>query len=173
MRIVLLIAASALALSACSNQPTPTAEAEPSAASASIAAPAATVASSAIFTNKEGVAVSGYDVVSYFKGAPAPGAVAFTSEYQGAKFQFASAENKAEFDADLAKYLPQFGGYCAYGASQGHKAPTEPDTGQVIDGKLYFNYNQSVKARFDKDHKTYIDGANANWETIKDEPFEG
>jgi hypothetical protein len=25
------------------------------------------------------------------------------------------------------KYVPQYGGYCAYGLSEGHKAPTDPD----------------------------------------------
>ncbi|HYC28216.1 MAG TPA: YHS domain-containing (seleno)protein, partial [Chitinophagaceae bacterium] len=69
--------------------------------------------------------------------------------------------------ADPEKYAPQYGGYCAYGCADGHKAPTEIDTWTVMDGKLYFNYNQKVKAFWDKDRPKYIRLANMNWEKIR------
>jgi hypothetical protein len=65
------------------------------------------------------------------------------------------------------KFSPQYGGYCAYGMAEGHKAPTEADTWTLVDGKLYFNYNQQVKESWSKDIPTYIVQANQNWEQIK------
>jgi len=172
MRIVLL-SALAFGLAAC-NQPAATktaAEAEQAAAPVVAEAPSAPV--NAVFVNQNGLAAGGYDVVSFFKNAPAEGSAEFVSEVEGAKYQFASAENKAEFDAEPAKFLPQFGGYCAYGAAEGHKASTKPETGQVINGKLYFNYNKSVQATFNKDQAGYISKAEANWDKIKGDAVAG
>lgn len=170
MRIVLLTAL-AFGLAAC-NQPaaTTTAEAEPA---APVVAEAPAAPANVVFVNQNGLAAGGYDVVSFFKNAPAEGSGAFVSEVDGAKYQFVSAENKAEFDAEPAKYMPQFGGYCAYGAAEGHKASTKPETGQVINGKLYFNYNKSVQTTFNKDQQGYIGKAEANWDKIKGDAVAG
>ncbi len=35
------------------------------------------------------------------------------------------------------KYTPQFGGYCAFAASKGFTANTQPEAFKIIDGKLY------------------------------------
>src|SRR5262250_152955 len=84
---------------------------------------------SAIATAKDllnldnGVAIQGYDPVAFFTDSrPVKGNPQFQSEYRGAKYYFVSAEHKATFDREPAKYEPQFGGYCAYGASRGRKA---------------------------------------------------
>lgn len=167
-----LFTALAFGLAAC-NQPAATttvAEAEPA---APIVAEAPVAPSNAVFVNQSGVAAGGYDVVSFFKNAPAEGSAEFVSDVEGVKYQFASAENKAAFDAEPVKFMPQFGGYCAYGAAEGHKAPTKPETGQVINGKLYFNYNKSVQATFDKDQQGYIGKAEANWDKIKADTVPG
>ena len=37
-------------------------------------------------------------------------------------YHFASAEHKAAFDKDSAKYAPQFGGYCAWAVSKNSTA---------------------------------------------------
>lgn len=159
------IIASILALVACSpHAPKATA---PNASSAT--ATAAPAHASAAFVNAEGVAIGGYDPVSFFENAPAEGDPALFTDRDGARYLFATAAHKAAFDADPAKYEPQYGGFCAYGASQGHKATTKPETGQVIDGKLYFNYNLDVKKKFDQDHAGYIAKADENWDKIKDD----
>ncbi|HEY6900870.1 MAG TPA: YHS domain-containing (seleno)protein, partial [Puia sp.] len=81
---------------------------------------------------------------------------------------FSSPKNLEAFKASPEKYAPQYGGYCAYGTSQGHKAPTEVDTWTVLDGKLYFNYNQKVKAMWTKDQPALIKKADETWPTLKD-----
>src|SRR5262249_42223789 len=66
-----------------------------------------------------GVAIQGYDPVAFFTDhMPVKGSQNFQSGYNGANYYFASAEHKALFDKEPAKYEPQFGGFCAYGASR-------------------------------------------------------
>jgi YHS domain-containing protein len=62
---------------------------------------------------------------------------AITAEHGGATYHFVSQEHRTLFLANPAKYVPQYGGYCAYGASQGYNAPVEADKFTVVDGKLY------------------------------------
>jgi hypothetical protein len=64
--------------------------------------------------------------------------------------------------------MPQFGGYCAYGLSQGHKAPTDPNAWTIINNKLYLNYNKDVQALWKQKPEEYIKTAEDNWPKIKD-----
>ncbi|HSS99742.1 MAG TPA: YHS domain-containing (seleno)protein, partial [Terriglobales bacterium] len=83
---------------------------------------------SLINVDRTGLALKGYDPVAYFtENKPVMGNSQFVSTYNGARYQFASAANKSAFDANPSKYEPQFGGFCAYAASEGHTAKIEPD----------------------------------------------
>jgi YHS domain-containing protein len=95
------------------------------------------------------------------------GAKEFTYEWNGATWHFATKKNKDLFVANPEKYAPQYGGYCAYGTADGHKAPTETDTWTVVDNKLYFNYNQKVKTLWNKDQASLIKKADEQWPKIK------
>jgi YHS domain-containing protein len=87
--------------------------------------------------NKEGVAIQGYDAVAFFtQNKPVRGRSEFQSSYKGAKYFFASAEDKDTFDGNPAKYEPQFGGFCAYGVSRGHAAPVKIEAFQIVNGRL-------------------------------------
>ncbi len=84
------------------------------------------------------VMLKGADVVAYFtQNRYAQGSPQFKSTYQDVIFHFASAENKALFDAAPSKYLPQFGGYCANGIVYAIPWGGDADTWRLIDGKLY------------------------------------
>lgn len=114
-----------------------------------------------------GAAASGYDVVAYFtESRPVQGSAAHTAEYQGATWRFASAANRDAFEADPARYAPQYGGYCAYAVSQGYTAKTEPDAWKIVDDKLYLNYNRSVQKRWEGNQSNFITEANANWPKV-------
>ena len=80
---------------------------------------------------------------------------------------FASAASRDAFRAAPAKYAPQYGGYCAYGMASGYKAPIEPDAWTIVEGKLYLNYNLSVRSRWSADIPGYIGKADANWPTVR------
>jgi YHS domain-containing protein len=115
-----------------------------------------------------GLALKGYDPVAYFAdGKPVRGKPEFTASHEGATYRFASAASRDAFLAAPGRYAPQYGGYCAYGMASGYKAPIEPDAWTVVDGKLYLNYNQSVRSRWASDVPGYVRKADANWPTVR------
>lgn len=112
-------------------------------------------------------AVDGYDPVAYFvAGKPVKGDKKFKTEWNGAEWHFANAENLASFKADPAKYAPQYGGYCAWAVSQGYTASADPDAWKIVDGKLYLNYNQEIQERWQKETASLIAKADQNWPTV-------
>ncbi|WP_084397536.1 YHS domain-containing (seleno)protein [Henriciella aquimarina] len=112
-------------------------------------------------------AVGGYDPVAYFtESRPVEGKKEFSTEYQGAEFRFASAENLSEFKANPEKYAPQYGGYCAWAVAEGKTAKGDPDHWKIVDGKLYLNYNKKIQDRWEQDQASYIDKANTNWPAV-------
>ena len=116
-----------------------------------------------------GKAIKGYDPVGFFKeGKPLIGFDSLVHNWQGANWFFASQSDLDSFKVNPEKYAPQYGGYCAYGTAEGHKAPTEADTWTIVDGKLYFNYNKKVKEYWLKDQASLIKKAATNWPGLKD-----
>jgi YHS domain-containing protein len=102
-----------------------------------------------VSVDREGVILKGYDVVAYFKeGKPVKGNPEIKTSYHGATYLFASAEDKADFDKDPAKYAPQYGGFCAYGISLGLLFDIgDPDAFAVHNGKLYVCGDQASLSR--------------------------
>ena len=113
-------------------------------------------------------AIRGYDPVAYFKeGKPVRGSEEYSFTWKDANWLFSSKENLDSFSQNPEKYAPQYGGYCAYGLSEGHKAPTDPNAWTIIDGKLYFNYNLKVKEMWIKETAQRIEMADKNWPELK------
>ncbi len=113
------------------------------------------------------VGVSGYDVVAYFTdGRPVRGNAQFRATHQGVEYRFASAEHLATFQANPARYLPQYGGYCAWAVAQGYTASGNPNNWRIVDGRLYLNYNTEIQNRWEQDIPGHIRNANANWPSV-------
>ncbi|MEJ0060142.1 MAG: YHS domain-containing (seleno)protein [Terricaulis sp.] len=109
----------------------------------------------------------GYDVVSFFTDhQPVRGVAQYKTTHQGVEYRFASAEHLAAFRAEPARYLPQYGGYCAWAVSQGYTAPGDPRYWRIVDGKLYLNYDASVQRRWEADIPGFIRSANSNWPSV-------
>ena len=119
----------------------------------------------AVAENAEGrLFLKGADVVAYFtQGAYAQGSPQWRSQHEGVDFRFASAEHKALFDKEPAKYLPQYGGYCANGIVYGIPWGGDADTWKLIDGKLYIFGGQGSKDGFELDQKANIALADKYW----------
>lgn len=114
--------------------------------------------------DSKGVILKGYDAVAYFtQGKPVKGNPAIKSTYQGATYLFSSAANKTAFDKNPAKYVPQYGGFCAYGVSVGVLSDIEGPGGFVHDGKLYVCGDEAAGKSFRSDLKRNIAKADANW----------
>lgn len=115
------------------------------------------------------VAVNGYDLVSYHaNGQPQEGNGAFASTYDGETYLFANKKHKETFDKNPKKYLPAYGGYCAYGAALGKKFVADPNVWEIVDGTLYLNLNKDIQSSWAKDVSGFIKKANKAWPTIKD-----
>jgi YHS domain-containing protein len=117
-----------------------------------------------VLKNKEGAAILGYDAVAYFTDNKAlKGNPRFQTEFEGAKFFFATAEHKATFDSNPAKYAPAYGGYCGYAASIDRLSPISPEWFQIIDGKLILQHNKKAYDKFNVALRENVVKADQNW----------
>jgi YHS domain-containing protein len=131
------------------------------------ALPAQSQSSAAQNLNSEGVAIKGYDPVAYFTmNKPVKGSPSHRATHDGATYWFASTEHQQAFAAQPAKYVPQYGGYCAFGVAKGAKPDIDPTAFSVTDGKLYLNLNPDVQSRWLKDVPGYIRSADENWKSL-------
>lgn len=127
-----------------------------------------------IENTNEGIAIKGYDPVSYHQGKPLEGNEEWTLEYEGAEFHFATEANLKSFEAEPEKYLPEYGGWCAYAMLDGDKVDINPKRYKIIDGKLYLFYDGFFgntlkkwnRLLEDRKESELIEQANKNWEKL-------
>ena len=162
----------AIALTACSSNPTAeqtsaqtSQQASPNANTEAVQTPAdSTSTTSALFV-QDGVAIAGANPVAYFtEKAYVPGSADYTYDWQGATWQFSSAENRDLFAKNPEQYTPEYGGFCAWAvAAKNSLVPVDPNAWSVVDGKLYLNANQKVQENWLEDVPGFITKANENW----------
>ncbi len=117
--------------------------------------------------SKNGIALEGYDPITFFEESePVLGKKDLSLDYKGVEWRFTTSDNLSEFKSRPESYIPKYGGYCAYGTSNGYKAPTKIETWTVYQGKLYFNYNMKVKQKWSSDKDNYIKKADKYWQTF-------
>ncbi len=110
------------------------------------------------------VMLKGHDVVAYFTDAKHMlGRPEIKTVHEGVTFRFASAEHKALFDAQPAKYLPQYGGYCANGVAYGIPWGGDADTWLLRDGKLYIFGGAGSRRAFLMDRELNTQRADKYW----------
>ncbi len=115
--------------------------------------------------------VNGYDPVAYFTdGKPMKGSGYHVVAFEGVTYAFASKEHKEMFEAKPEKYMPAYGGYCAYGVAVGKKFVIDPEVWKIVDEKLYLNLDRDIQKKWFKDVPGYIKKADTNWMKIKDKP---
>jgi YHS domain-containing protein len=128
----------------------------------------------------QGHAVSGHDVLAYndldqsdlcapqseaVKGSPES-----QTEYNGAKWLFASAANRETFLADPEKYAPAYDGYYAFGVARGGKVPGNPNLWWIVDGKLYLKIFRPVVGFWEQEILGNISTAETNWDNLEVAP---
>jgi len=131
------------------------------------------------FVTEDNIAVKGYDVVSYVDDNKAvEGTKDNAVEHDGVIYYFATAENKESFTETPEKYLPEYGGWCAYGVGAvKQKFPVDPEVFKVVDGKLYLFFNGETPdgkqlntiVPWNEDEANLIKQADTNWPTVKDQ----
>ena len=113
------------------------------------------------------VGAGGYDLITFQSGNPQPGTGFNKSVHDGVTYVFISEENKEEFEKNPHKYLPAYGGYCAYGVAVGQKFVASPEVWKIKDGVLYFNLDKNIQAKWEEDLNGNINKADNNWKQIK------
>ena len=98
-------------------------------------------ASSSYNLDSNGLALQGYDPVSYHNQGPEKGSKEYSFEYGGVTYQFSSQETLETFTAAPTTYLPAFGGWCAWAMLDGEKVDVDPETYKIINGISYLFYN--------------------------------
>jgi YHS domain-containing protein len=130
--------------------------------------------------NKAGLALEGYDPVSYFrpdaaKQGPIKGNPKFQAKQDDAIYYFSSELNQQEFLKNPSKYVPAFGGWCAYAVAE-KKTKFEVDTKSFLiqDGRLLLFYKGFLADTRDKWQNTktkpatnYLKDADAHWPEVK------
>ncbi|MEM1061127.1 MAG: YHS domain-containing (seleno)protein [Planctomycetota bacterium] len=121
-----------------------------------------------VHVNEAGVGVGGYDPVAYFHdGVATPGVDAIRAEHEGVIYQFANNAHRDAFVADPAEYLPQYGGYCAFGvAAADDLFPTDPTAWKIVDGRLFLNLNKEIQQRWLADTDGFIQQADAKIDRV-------
>ncbi|MCW3784724.1 YHS domain-containing (seleno)protein [Defluviimonas salinarum] len=101
------------------------------------------------------------------QGTNAEGIASYAAAHDGVAYYFASAENLKAFEANPARYVPQYGGFCAFGVSVGKKFDGDPSFAAVMDDKLYVFLNEDVYKAYLKDQAGTIEKAESNWSGIE------
>lgn len=110
--------------------------------------------------------LKGHDPVAYFTiGKHTVGSPEIKATFEGATYRFANQQHKALFTADPIKYVPQFGAYCSNGVVYGMAFGGDPDTWQIIDGKLYMFGGAGSRKYFLMDQKKNLELAHHYWMT--------
>lgn len=131
-----------------------------------------TFAQSIDYNTKKGYAANGYDVVAYFDGTAIEGKKELSIDHDGVNYRFSSQENLDSFKSNPTKYVPQYGGYCAYAvAVSGKKVSINPETFEIREGRLYLFYNSGKTNTLDlwtkESPEKLRTKADENWKKIR------
>jgi YHS domain-containing protein len=124
------------------------------------------------YNSQSGYVAEGYDVVEYFNNKAVEGKDNYASTYEGAKYKFANPGNLAKFKSAPEKYIPQYGGWCAYAmGNSAEKVTINPTTFEIRDGKLYLFYNafftNTLKSWLEEGPEELRKKADSNWGKLR------
>lgn len=115
-------------------------------------------------TDRDGLALSGYDPVSYFTPTgPVRGLPSITATHLGATYRFASTEHRERFAQDPSRYAPQFGGYCGYGVSRDYLVGVDPEAYTIMNGRLILQNSKRVLELWQREPESRLERADRNW----------
>ncbi len=119
-------------------------------------------------TEKNGLAIKGYDPVAYFESNKAiEGKSSISLILDGITYNFSTPQNKELFRINPSKYEPQYGGWCAYAmGSSNEKVEIDPATFKITNGKLYLFYHTWVNntlTKWNKEEISLKNKADINW----------
>lgn len=136
--------------------------------SAVLPARAASLVESIVADPLTGVALEGYDPVSYFLGAdPVPGSADHVYDWAGLPWYFASDANRDVFSRNPEIYAPQYGGHCLTSLSRGYLSDGKPRLYAIRQAKLYLFYSVANREAFLASGDDIVSKADANWAKLR------
>lgn len=124
--------------------------------------------SSGITTSGVPLGVHGVDTVALVMShEPTNGEAVYTVVIDGVAYYFASAESASMFKAAPEKYMPQFGGFCAYAVALGKKFDGNPRFADIVGGKLYLFVSAAIFDQYKMDKENILLRADAMWPKIQ------
>lgn len=123
---------------------------------------------------KNGLAIHGYDPVSYHQGEPLKGIKELSLRHNGATYHFATRENMKAFEQAPESFEPAYGGWCAWAMLDGEKVDVNPKTYKIVDGTNYLFYNAFFTNTLskwndlaaEKGEVAMIEQADSAWESL-------
>ncbi len=110
----------------------------------------------------------GVDPVAFIEiGNRIQGTAAYTAVHDGVAYYFATEANMEAFEDTPERYVPAFGGFCAYGVSVGKKFDGDPQYAAIFEGRLYVFVNEEILRLFQEDRAGTISSAETNWTEIE------
>ncbi len=117
------------------------------------------------------VMLKGFSPISYFEGKAEQGNPNFMASHEGVTYYFTSEEQLQTFQQTPEKYLPTFGGYCAYGVANGKHLDVDPENFKIYEGRLLlFLKTEAMDAREaweSGNEKRQWNDAKAMWEVLR------
>lgn len=117
-----------------------------------------------------GVAIEGYDPITYFtETEPQPGSPDYEYYWGGVPWYFVSEANRDVFMRAPDVYAPQFGGYCVTSLSRGYLSDGKPRIYAIEKMKLYLFYSTANREAFLIGKEDAIGKAVPAWEEFAKE----
>ena len=135
-----------------------------------LSAHAASLVTTIVTDPLTGVALEGYDPVSYFTDPdPVLGSADFEYEWSGVPWHFISAANRDVFIRNPEIYAPQYGGHCVTSLSRGYLSDGKPRLYVIAGMKLYLFYSVANREAFFQSEDASIKQSEANWPAFRDQ----
>ncbi|MDR3470470.1 MAG: YHS domain-containing (seleno)protein [Devosia sp.] len=111
-----------------------------------------------------GVALDGFDAVSYFTEVePLAGKPDYEFDWGGVPWYFTNAADRDVFARSPATYAPQFGGHATMALARGYLSDGNPQIYVLVAKRLYLFYSTGNRDAFLMSPARAIDDARAHW----------
>lgn len=115
-----------------------------------------------------GLALYGYDPVSYYiDGQAFVGSARFEMSFAGLTWRFRSEANRAAFRAGPEPYVPVFGGYDPMAILRGVPVAGHPTMFAVHKDQLYLFTGPETRAEFLRRPEALLEAAKTAWQEVR------
>lgn len=124
-----------------------------------------------ILTNKENIALNGYDPVAYFtEGEPVKGSPFYRLDADGVTWQFSNRGHLERFRQNPERYQPRYGGHCSICISFGNQTEFDPAAFAIYRNSLYLFQDKEIRDIWLEDPERYIQAGDQNYAELRESP---